>query len=358
MAQKAVDTFMILIGENRRYLSGFTGEDGQFDETAGVLFVTENRLVLATDSRYELQARKEAPRFDTVCYAKGMIQGIPGILQDLGTEKMGFEGVRMTVAQHRELSEALAARKIAVELVNLTETIEKQRAVKDDAEIIATRRALALAETVFQNVARTLKPGITEREVAWALEKGMREAGAVALSFPAIVAFGTNSALPHAIPGDRALQAGEPVLFDWGARLDGYCSDTSRTLTIGTPDATFKKVHQTVLDAQKMAIDAIRSGASTKSVDAVARDHIDRAGFAGKFGHGLGHGTGLAIHEAPRLSPLKETILEAGMLVTVEPGIYLPEWGGVRIENQVVVREDGAEVLNTLGTSFSVENLL
>jgi Xaa-Pro aminopeptidase len=137
-------------------------------------------------------------------------------------------------------------------------------------------------------------------------------------------------------------------LFDWGARLDGYCSDISRTVVIGEPDDTFKRVFQTVLDAQSRAIDAIKAGVSSRAVDTIARDHIEKQGFGGKFGHGLGHGTGLAIHEAPRLSPLKDTVLEAGMVTTVEPGIYLDDWGGVRLENMVVVREDGAEVLNRL----------
>jgi len=149
---------------------------------------------------------------------------------------------------------------------------------------------------------------------------------------------------------------GEPLLFDWGARLNGYCSDTSRTLTFGKTDGMFQKIFQTVADAQMKAIDAIRDGASTLAVDRVARDHIENNGFKGKFGHGLGHGTGLAVHEAPRLSPLKDTVLKSGMLVTVEPGIYIPDWGGVRIENQVVVRDNGPEVLNRLGIFPSITN--
>ena len=178
------------------------------------------------------------------------------------------------------------------------------------------------------------------------MEKGMREAGADALSFPTIVAAGTNSALPHAIPGDRVINNGEPILFDWGARLNGYCSDISRTVVLGKPDSTFEKVFQTVLDAQRLATDAIKPGISSKAVDKVARDHIETKGFGGKFGHGLGHGTGLAIHESPRLSPLKDIVLEPGMVSTVEPGVYLPDWGGVRLENMIVVRNNGAEVLN------------
>jgi Xaa-Pro aminopeptidase len=185
------------------------------------------------------------------------------------------------------------------------------------------------------------------------MERRMREAGAEALSFPVIVAAGANSALPHAIPRDRPVRRGEPILFDWGARLGGYCSDTSRTLILGTPDAAFTEVFSTVKEAQRRAIAAVHPGAGTKSVDAVARDFIENSGYAGRFGHGLGHGTGLAIHEAPRLSPLRDTVLEVGMVVTVEPGVYLPDWGGIRLENQVVVRPEGAEVLNALPVEWN-----
>jgi Xaa-Pro aminopeptidase len=189
---------------------------------------------------------------------------------------------------------------------------------------------------------------MSEKEAAWRLEKEMRESGADALSFPSIVASGPNSALPHAIPGNRILKEGEPVLFDWGTVHHGYCSDTSRTTILGKAGDDFTKVFNTVVEAQKLAIKAIRGGISAKAIDQIARHHIEKTGYKGKFGHGLGHGTGLAVHEAPALSPLKDTILKPGMLVTVEPGIYIPEWGGVRVENQVVVREDGAEVLNRL----------
>ena len=353
----AIDTFMVHIAENRRYLSGFTGEDGQFDETAGMLFITEDRLILATDSRYDLQAAKEALDYEIICYQKGMIKEIPTILEKLKTRKLGFEGTRISFSQYKEITDEIGNRGLDIDVVNLKDTVENLRIVKADSEIQATREALILAENAFRKVAATVRPGMTERFIAWAMEKEMREAGADALSFPTIVAAGPNSALPHAIPGDRMVKEGEPILFDWGARLHGYCSDTSRTIILGEAEKTFKKVHRTVLDAQKYAIDTIRAGANSKAVDAVARDHIDKAGFGGKFGHGLGHGTGLAIHEAPRLSPLTETILEPGMLVTVEPGIYLPGWGGVRIEHQVVVREEGAEILNSANTSYRVDDL-
>jgi len=305
-------------------------------------------LVLATDSRYELQARREAHGFAVVCHKEGLPRELPALLRRLGTGRLGFESVRLSVRQHRRIQAELAQAGCTAELVAVEDLVEALRTVKDEDEVAATRRALALAEAVFEDCLRRLRPGMTEKELAWRMETGMRAAGAESLSFPVIVAAGPNSALPHAIPGDRPVGEGEPILFDWGARLDGYCSDISRTVVLGRPDDTFRQVFQVVLDAQRMAIDAMRAGASSRAVDAVARDHIEKRGFGGRFGHGLGHGTGLAIHESPRLSPLKDLPLEAGMVTTVEPGIYLPEWGGVRLENMVVVRADGAEVLNRL----------
>jgi Xaa-Pro aminopeptidase len=226
--------------------------------------------------------------------------------------------------------------------------------IKESAEIDEIKKALSIAESVFKDFSESVTYGMKEKEAAWAMEKGMREAGADALSFPTIVASGSNSALPHAIPGNRIFKEGEPILFDWGARLNGYCSDISRTLVIGKVDDTFKKVYKTVLEAQRKATSAIRPGISSKAVDKIARNHIDESEFKDKFGHGLGHGTGLSVHEHPRLSPLKDIKLEAGMVFTVEPGIYIPDWGGVRLENMVVVREDGAEILNDLDTAMWV----
>lgn len=347
LAEKDLDALMVSVQENRYYLSGFTGEDTQFDESAGVLIISEQQLVLATDSRYELQARTEAPGFDIRCYQKGLENELPEIAASLGLGRLGFESVRLSHKHYAAYAKALGQLCPSVEWVPTENLVEQFRQIKSEDEIERTRKALCLAEEAFSTVAATLRPGMTEKAVAWSMEKAMREAGAQGLSFPVIVASGPNSALPHAIPTDRQLALGEPILFDWGARLDHYCSDTTRTVVMGTPDNRFNKVFDTVVKARDMAIDAIRAGISGTQVDKIARDHIDQNGFAGKFGHSLGHGTGLAVHEAPRLSPIRDERLEAGMIVTVEPGIYLPGWGGIRMENQVVVRSDGAQVLNT-----------
>jgi Xaa-Pro aminopeptidase len=266
----------------------------------------------------------------------------------LNIRRLAFESKRVSVKQHLEMQKELASASIHVELVPTENLVEDMRVVKQAVEIDATRKALAVAEAAFEKTVRSVRPGMTEKEVAWILEKHMREQGGERLAFPTIVASGPNSALPHATPTNRRIVEGEPVLFDWGCRWGGYCSDTSRTLVFGKPREPFNRVFQTVAQAQQLAIAAIHAGVGTQQVDGVARRHIEDHGYKGRFGHALGHGTGLAIHEPPRLSPLNDTRLGAGMLVTVEPGIYLPDWGGVRIENQVVVRKDSAEVLNRL----------
>jgi len=357
LSEQDLDAVLVLVGENRRYLSGFTGEDSQFDESAGALLISDARLILATDSRYELQAETEAPLYEITCHKEGLAKALPEILKELNIGRLGFEGIRMSCFQYNKIVEKITSDNLSVELVETENIVEDLRIIKEEAEIEATKKALSIAENAFRKVAGILTPGMTEKEAAWAMEKEMREAGADALSFPTIVASGPNSALPHAIPGDRKINEGEPILFDWGAKLNGYCSDMSRTLVIGNPDETFNRVYKTVLDAQHLAIAAIKPGASSKAVDEISRNHIDSMGFEGKFGHGLGHGTGLAIHEAPRLSPFKDTRLDAGMIITVEPGIYLPGWGGIRIENQVVVRDNEAEILNSLNTTYSIAEL-
>lgn len=346
LREKELDAFLVLTAENRRYLSGFTGEDTQFDESAGALVITSEKLILATDSRYDLQARQEVSSCEIVLYREGLAKELPVILKGLAVKRLGFESVRLSCAQHRKMAAALQAAALSIELVDTEDLVENLRIVKTPAEIDAVRSALRLAECVFGRVAAGLEPGMTEKEAAWSLEKALREEGADALSFPSIVAFGPNSALPHAVPGDRTLSPGEPILFDWGVRLNGYCSDISRTLFMGKPDSTFQKVFKTVREAQEKAVAAIKPGADARALDAVARSHIEAMGYGDRFGHGLGHGVGLAIHEQPRLSPLSGAVLQAGMVCTVEPGIYLPGWGGVRLENMIAVTPEGAEVLN------------
>lgn len=352
-----IDTFLVLIEENRRYLSGYTGEDTRFDESAGALIITADELILTTDSRFELQAAKEAPLYDVVCYKKGLVKELPAILAQLKTKQLGIEGLRMSYNQYIKIGKEIEEHHLSVKMVDTVHLVEDLRIIKDDDEINAIKKAIDVAECDFYEFLRQLKQGVKEIEVAWDLEKKMRSAGAQSLSFPVISAFGKNSALPHAIPGTRILNPSEPLLFDWGARLNGYCSDMTRTVTLGKPDEQFKKIFTIVYDAQQKAIDAIRPGVSSKRIDDIARNHIAEKGFKDFFGHSLGHGVGLAVHEPPSISPLieKDITLKENMVFTVEPGIYLPDWGGIRLENMVRVTQDGVEVLNHLPVKLPLE---
>ena len=349
LAKTDIDTLIIFSDENRRYLSDFTGEDGSYDESAGILIITQDHLALATDSRFETQAAREAEGYEIYCYKKGLAVELPGILKTLHSRTIGLESARLTHALFSRIEEEAEKTDLNCRFQAEDNLLKRLRIQKDEAEIKMIKKALAIAETSFLELRTMIHPGMTEKKSAWLLEKFMRQNGADALSFPVIAASGKNSALPHAIPGDRAFRTEEPLLFDFGARLNGYCSDTTRTLIIGSPDDTFKEAYEVLDTAQQMAVDAIAPGIKCSDIDKIARDHINQSRFKDTFGHGLGHGVGIAIHEAPRLSSLDDSLLQAGMVVTVEPGIYLPRWGGIRLENMIHVTENGAEVLNTMG---------
>ncbi len=353
MAESRIDAQLVLIEENRRYLSGFTGEDTGYDESAGALLITGKECFVLTDTRYELQAQQECNGFQVIVYKKGLSKELPNLLSGLegGTPgRLGYEKRKMTCEQFESIDSEIQKAGLSTTLVGNKEIVEQFRLIKSDSEIHALKNALALAEDAFSGLLESLSPEMTESDVAWSLEKRMREAGAQAVSFPVIVAAGPNAALPHAIPGADIIQSGQPILFDWGARRNGYCSDTSRTITLGKPDGEFEKIFNAVYDAQQRATEAVRPGAYTQDIDAIARETLKNKELERYFGHGLGHGVGLAIHEAPSLSPVAErnTRIEENMVFTVEPGVYIPGWGGVRLENMVLVRHDGPEVLNRL----------
>ncbi len=343
------DTIVILSDENRRYLSGYTGEDGSYDETAGLLIITGNDLILATDSRYDTQAGTEADLYTIHCCKESLTKELPGLLKSVNAHRVGIEASRLTYRLHQKFCEEIKKDPdLDIEFTPADDLLSAFRTRKDSEELMKIRAALTLAEQAFLKFRGLVHVGMTEREAAWLLEKTMREMGADGLSFPVIAASGPNSALAHAIPGDRQFKEGEPLLFDFGARLDGYCSDTTRTLVMGEPDTRFKEIYDILFLAQEQAIAAIAPQVAASEIDRIARDYIDATAYNGTFGHSLGHGVGLAIHEEPRVSRLSTAILEPGMVITVEPGIYLPQWGGIRLENMVVVTDTGAEVLNTM----------
>ena len=353
LQRRKLDALLITEPSNRRYLSGYSATDYGIQETSGVLLIpAKGAPCLLTDSRYELQAKEEAVGFVIELYNRGLFALLKKMLPALCVQRLGFEShyfLHSTVAKMEKMTDS-----IGVQLTPLTGLVEKMRVIKSEEEIRLLKKSVLLNERVFQLVYNTIEPGMTELEVALAMELTMRELGAEGPSFDTIVAFGSNAAKPHAVPGDRVLESGELVLIDMGLLLKGYCSDMTRTFVAGKPGKTFLERLRIVRKAQLAGINAIHAGAVCRDVDRAARQVIVDAGYGDFFGHGLGHGVGLAVHEEPRLGQLSRKKLQAGMIVTVEPGIYLSEWGGIRLENMVVVREDGCEVLNEDGTGLDL----
>ena len=347
LRREGVDCVWIVQPENRRYLSGFRAPDLQLTESSGSLLINEHESLLLTDSRYTEEASREAVGFTVKMVRNGIVKGLAGLLPDLETKRLGFEKDYVTWGMYHELEKALGELSPPVELVPLDGIVEEMREVKDADERKALQASADLLSAVMGKIIDDLEPGLTERAVARKVEELAREGGAEELAFPSIVASGPNSALPHAVPTDRKVGRGEPVILDLGVKLNGYCSDMTRTVFLGNPSHSLKKIYRTVREAQAAAIREIRPGLETTFVDAVARDFIKEAGFGDYFGHGLGHGVGLATHEGPRLGPRKPTVLKEGMVVTVEPGIYLPGEGGVRLEEMVILTAQGAKVMTS-----------
>lgn len=320
--------------QNRRYLSGFTGSEG-------MLLVLRDKAYLCTDFRYVEQAAKQARGWEIV-KIEGSWQNVIQGLWPRGRTKLGFEAQHLSYHSWHKLAQALPA-------VNLTPTtglVEALRAQKDKQELALLRQAIALADKGAEYLRTRLIPGRTEREIALELEFFLRNQGAEKAAFPFIVASGVRGSLPHGEAGDKKLQVGEMVTVDFGAVYQGYHSDLTRTFVLGTPTFKQQLVYETVLEAQTRAIACARPGALGAKVDQAARDAITAAGYGDYFGHATGHGVGLAIHEAPRLSAQSTDILSPGTVVTVEPGIYLPDWGGVRTEDIILITEQGVEVLS------------
>jgi Xaa-Pro aminopeptidase len=334
LATEGLDAILITQPENRRYLSGFTG-------SAGVLLISQDQAVLATDFRYYEQVEKQAPDFRLAKITNKFEPLLPELVHQVGAKKVGFESVHLTVDQHQEWQKVAEG----FELVPTKELVERIRAVKDEDELSKIRKAIALADEAFAHIVDFIEPGMTEKEVAWELEVFMRTHGAAKVAFDLIVGSGPNGAMPHATVSERVIRAGEPIVIDMGAMIDGYNSDLTRTICASRPDDKFRGIYNIVLEAQCTAEQSIRPGMTGKQADSVARQVIEEAGYGDNYGHGLGHGVGLAVHEKPGVGRLSEDVLEPGMVFTVEPGIYLPGWGGVRIEDVVVMREDGVQVL-------------
>jgi len=345
IAQQGLDALLVSKTENCRYLSGFSGE--------GHLLISPDRAVLAADFRYLEQAKKEAPDFNIARTKGDLAQWLPRLTSEFGWRKLGFEANTLTFAAYGQLNEKITAEKIKLELVPTTNLVENLRSVKEKRELKLITKAVELTDAAFIRAKSGIRPGITEKQAAWEIEKYLREGGSDGIAFDVIVASGPNSALPHAKPTERVIRPGEPVIIDMGARLDGYCSDFSRTLFFGKPDKTFVAIYNIVLKAQLTAIGEIRTGMKASEADQLARDIIEQAGYGNAFGHGLGHGVGLEVHESPAIGPASQDSLADGMVFTLEPGIYIPGWGGVRIEDMVSLKEGRVRVLT--GTEKEME---
>jgi len=335
LAQRELDLLLVTNPVNLRYLTGFTG-------TNGMAIVGRDVRRFITDFRYVERSAQEVTGFDREPAPRDLATAL-GEGWPEGDLRLGFEDAHVSVRRHGRLREILPER---VELVAAGDLVEAERAIKEPGEVEAMRAAASLADQVYEWVRERGVVGRTERELAVALEHEMRRLGAEGPSFPSIVASAERGALPHATPADVAIPPDTLVTLDIGARVDGYCSDCTRTWATGALDDELAGVYALVQRAQATALDAVRPGPTGRDVDAVARALIEQAGHGERFGHPLGHGVGLEVHERPRLAKADETVLAAGHAVTVEPGVYMPGRGGVRIEDLVVVTTDGCDVLS------------
>jgi Xaa-Pro aminopeptidase len=332
---KRLDALLVSDLLNVRYLSGFTG-------SSGLVLVTRRSPVFFTDSRYTIQAGRECRGCKVVQIKKGLLTDAVSYALGVRAKRIGFESDHVTYKVHSDLAKLVSGK--GARLVPTTGITAQARKIKDTAEIRAITRAVELTDRLFGRVLRWLKVGVTEQEVALKMEFWVRERGGK-LAFPSIVASGPQGALPHAQPGKRAIKKGDFVTLDFGAMVAGYAADLTRTVCIGRADKRQKRVYETVLAAQTAAIEAMKPGIAGKAIDKIARDIITKAGYGKRFGHGLGHGIGLNVHDPGSLSARSEDTLQPGMVLTVEPGIYIPRWGGVRIEDDVLVTKTGHRVL-------------
>jgi Xaa-Pro aminopeptidase len=344
LASTDADAFLVSSPTNVRYLTGFTGD-------SSVLLVSRERDILISDGRFTTQLARDCPGLEASIRPSGreLTAEIAHVVATMGVRRIAFEATSCTVAESESIHDAIPS----VSMTGVRGWVEALRRVKDDEEIAAIRSAVRCAERAFTMLRAGLRIGDCEKEVADALDGYLRHCGATASSFPVIVAVGARAALPHARPTTTARIGDDDfVLIDWGASGEPYKSDLTRVLVTGKVTPTFETIYRTVLAAQERAISAIRPGAKAQEIDSEARSLIEDAGFGAFFDHGLGHGLGMDIHEAPRLRRESPDLLEPGNVVTVEPGIYRPDWGGIRIEDDVLVTPDGCEVLSHISKSL------
>jgi Xaa-Pro aminopeptidase len=332
-AELGIDGMLVTNSYNRRYMTGFTG-------TAGVALIGETKAVFITDFRYVEQAAKQIQGYEIIQHTGLMVEEVAKQAAALGIKKLGFEQEDLSFATYKTYEQAVQA-----ELVPVSGVIEKLRLIKSDSEIKILKEAAEIADAAFKHILDFIRPGVKEIEVANELEFFMRKNGAASSSFDIIVASGYRSALPHGVATEKVIEKGEFVTLDFGAYYKGYCSDITRTVAVGEVSDELKKIYQIVLEAQLRGMNGIKPGMTGREADALTRDYITEQGYGEYFGHSTGHGLGMEVHEGPALSVRSDTVLEPGMVVTVEPGIYIAGLGGVRIEDDTVVTKDGNESL-------------
>jgi Xaa-Pro aminopeptidase len=344
MEEKEIDSLLISHPDNRRYMSGFSGHDAPPLDSAGFFLIGPDDLCLITDGRSDIQAAGELPRelgVKVVVRSGKLVPTIAEQIQARNCKRLGFESAHLLHLWWNGLVEALPE----TTLVPTQKLVEPLRLTKDEDELRIIRRAIKISDEAFNIVSRRIEAGMTEKQVAWEIEKTMRDLGAEDRAFGTIVAAGPNGAMAHAVPGDRPIQEGEPIVIDMGAKVDGYNSDMTRTLFLGEPTDKFREVYNTVLKAHLNAEEKLKAGVGGVEGDAYSRDVIAEAGYGDYYTHSLGHGIGLEVHEGPSLSKLSEDTIPENAVTSVEPGIYIEGWGGVRIEDLVLFRANDVEVL-------------
>lgn len=334
MKNNNLDGVFILKDENCNYFSGFTGRESY-------LLITQSKNYLITDSRYIEQAENEAKNYDVIQYKGNFSEFLKKFLCETEIKRLGFEDEYLTYKEYSAYSQNSICK-----FVPVSSEIEYIRIIKDDSEIESIKKAAKIADQAFTYIQKFIKAGVTEKDVALEMEYFMKKNGASGLSFDTIVASGARSSLPHGVPTDKKIENGDFVTIDFGCIYNGYCSDMTRTLVIGKCTPKMKEIYDTVLNAQRKALESVREGISCHSLDKIARDYISSKGYGQYFGHGLGHGVGKMIHEDPRVSINCREILKDGMIITDEPGIYIKNYGGVRIEDLLLVKKDGCIVLS------------
>lgn len=342
LRRRGCDAALLTSEPDIRWLCPFTGEDSW-------AFVDGRRFVLISDFRFEEDLAHVAGLAEVVVRTGGIVEAAAAVIGDCGPRTVALQAERISMATRDALAKRAGARRLRP-LAHLTTSL---RAIKDEVEVAAIRKALRVQQRAFRAILPLLKPGLREVEIAAALERAMRQFGAEGASFPTIVAAGAHGSRPHYAPASAKTRAGGALLIDWGARVDGYCGDMTRTLAFSRWPSRLRDVYKVALEANEAGLSAIRPGAACRDVDAAARRVIERAGYGERFGHGLGHGVGLEVHEAPRLSRRSDETLRQGMVVTIEPGVYLPGVGGVRIEDVALVGANGPARLSSLPKSLA-----